>query len=467
MRAFTRLGTIALMIVALALPFAGEAYQRVATGTLFDDFRAFYCAARVASHGHDPYLAEPLHACESEAVGSAFYRTPPDFAIPAPLPGYTLALLLPLGRLPFLAACALWLLLGALAIVAAFRALVELTGLEPRVIGSAIALPIGLVALSTGEIAPLCIAALCMSALLLRQGRGFIAGLFAGCAMIEPQVALPACVAIALWVPRARGALALIAAAFALLSLAFLGFHANIEYFSAVLPAHAASELHGENQYSLAAIVAGLGVPDRIALVLGTLSMPLMLVIGCALARRLMRRHGDAAMLALVPSAFAVVGGPFMHVVQIAAAIPAALLLYSRARMARKMFVGALLLLAVPWPFIRSIALLPAAICPLAWLTYTLTKRNLRFALVAALAFLAFFATVHYAVRYERVPTVASIVEPVTTNELAEKSWARHMQRDVEGEGAVTWLVRLPTWIGLLLLVGGTAMDRAPAGEPR
>ena len=55
--------TAALVLAAvLALGLQTEVITR--TGFFMGDFRAFYCAGRVAAQGSDPYHTEPLRTCE-------------------------------------------------------------------------------------------------------------------------------------------------------------------------------------------------------------------------------------------------------------------------------------------------------------------------------------------------------------------------------------------------------------------
>ena len=65
------------------------------------DLLAFYCSARVAASGSDPYLAEPLRSCEHEEFrrSTGHVSRYPLLVIPAPLPPYALFLLKPLAAL--------------------------------------------------------------------------------------------------------------------------------------------------------------------------------------------------------------------------------------------------------------------------------------------------------------------------------------------------------------------------------
>ena len=52
------------IVVAALFGFGLQTSVVARTGFLMGDFRAFYCAARVAAHGDDPYHTEPLRTCE-------------------------------------------------------------------------------------------------------------------------------------------------------------------------------------------------------------------------------------------------------------------------------------------------------------------------------------------------------------------------------------------------------------------
>lgn len=73
-----------------------------------------------------------------------------------------------------------------------------------------------------------------------------------------------------------------------------------------------------------------------------------MLVLGIIVARRLARSCDDPAYVTLVPAAFALLGGAYVHIHQIAAAVPLALTLYARVR-TKALLAAAIVALAVPW----------------------------------------------------------------------------------------------------------------------
>lgn len=437
------------------------------TGFLLGDFRAFYCAARVTSEGANPYRVEPLRSCETSLGMTQFFKKNPGIAIPAPLPGYSLAGLVPLALLPFPIAAALWSALLALACAACVLTLARFANLT-RETALAI-LSIALVALSLpfGEVVPLALGCIALAAYFAWRGYARAAALAAAGAMIEPHVGLPVCIALAVWFPATRLTLAIAFAALGALALVALGPAVNLEYFSSVLPAHALSEASRDTQYSLTAVLAALGLSPQAAVRGGTLWYVAMVVAGTMVAGRLARRMENAAFLACVPPAFAVFGGTFIHVTQIAAALPAAALLVSySAQRYRAIAIVALLALAVPWYWVMSPALIVAPLVPVAYLAWRYTREG-RFALVAGVGAAALLLGLLELVAMTP-HAVAHTIPPAIDPRLAEASWSRFT---VKGSTNVLagWMLRLPTWIALgtiLVLLARAAGARIGAAAP-
>ena len=314
------------------------------------DFVAFYCAARVAARGADPYRAEPLRSCERAAFAESRVPMVPHLVVPAPLPGYDLALLAPLSRVPFRLACVIW----ACGIFASFGLtawlLARLTRLRPAYVCAALVGSDLYASLVPGQLVPFVVAALAACGWCLTRARPRLA---AGCAvamLVEPNIGLPVVLSLALWAPRTRGMLALGAAALAGLSLAFLDAGSNAEYFTRVLPVQAATEgLEFSRQYGLSALLHQLGLAPGLALAFGSASYVLALAVGTGVARRAAAGLGAIAALAFVPAATVLVGGAYGHITQMAVAVPLALLLCSRGGWALPYAVAATCCLAVPW----------------------------------------------------------------------------------------------------------------------
>jgi hypothetical protein len=444
---------IAAAVIAASLLALGLQTSIVArTGFLMGDFRAFYCGARVASHGADPYHTEPLRSCEISLGKTAFFQQNPGVVIPAPLPGYVLAALVPLSLLPFAAAAALWAAILLLAWIACIATLMRFAGVPWEVALAVFALSLGALSLPFGEVVPIALAFIGMCAYFAWRGSWYAAALCAAGTMVEPHLGLPVCVALAIWEPRTRVPLALSACALGAASLAFLGSAVNLEYLRSVLPAHALSEIARDTQYSLTAVLYSLGAAQSAALRAGAVCYLAMLALGALFGGLLARRTKNGAFLVCVPPAFAVLGGAFIHATQIAVALPAALLLIACAKKEdRTLALVALLILAVPWSWVVSPAFLIAPLFPIAYLAWQFWGGNARAILVAAFAAAA-LSTLLIALPRPTPHGGAHRVAPVIDARLAESSWSTFTQRS-STNGAAAWIVRAPTWAGLLLLL--------------
>jgi hypothetical protein len=199
----------------------------------------------------------------------------------------------------------------------------------------------------------------------------------------------------------------------------------------------------------LTEFLVSIGTPLQTAIKAGTLWYAAMVVVGSFAGVRLARRTGNAAFSVCVPPAFAVLGGTFIHATQIAVAIPSALLLatYSKHEM-RTASVIALLALSVPWGWVVSIAVLVSPLYPVAYIARWYWT-ELRFVLIAGIATAAItlilISTPHGPAQH----ISASVgIDP----KLAEYSWSGFTQTFTRHD-VVSWLVRTPTWGGLLLLL--------------
>ncbi|MEO6836226.1 MAG: glycosyltransferase 87 family protein, partial [Candidatus Tumulicola sp.] len=436
-----------LLVVAIgctALPIAGQFYGDRTGGWLMVDFRAYYCAASAVSRHVNPYFAQSLHACESRP-SPPYYRAPANVTVPAPYPPYVPALLYPLTLLPFGAAAVVWwAILGASLLIAVY-ALARVTQ-QPWVLAWAVlALSLGLTSLSSGNLLPVCVAALLVAARCAQRGYLPAAALAVAVAMVEPQIALPAALAAFIRYPAIRLILVLTFALLGAVSLVSGGLARNIAYLTTVIPAHALAEVSRDNQYSLSTVVAALGVPDGRAVLIGGISYAIVAAIGVYVAVRLARDRFDPAFALLVPPAFALLGGSFVHTVEIAAAVPACLLLLARAPAYRGALLLSLILLAVPWMFATSAVLFLAPFFPVAYLVYVLGRRDRALAIAAALTSLALIAMLSNLALQPAAHAVAHhVVRPPIDPRLAEASWRAFVLGNSTNR-PVMWLLRLPT----------------------
>ncbi len=444
------IGAAIVLATLTALGAQAEIVDR--TGFLMGDFRAFYCAARVVSHAGDPYRTEPLRSCETSIGSQRFFEKNPGVTIPAPLPGYAIAALVPLSLLPFGFAATLWTLLLLLAWIACVAALARFAGVSWEIALGVFALSLGVISLPFGEVVPVALAFICLSAYCAWRGRRRAAALCAAGAMIEPHLGLPICLALAVWMPQTRVVLALSLGGLAALSLALIGPAANLEYFTSVLPAHALSEVTRDTQYSLTAVLSAFGISQVTAVRAGMLWYVAMLAAGALAGGMLAKRTRNHAFLVCVPPAFAVFGGTFIHITQLAAALPAAALVIAYSARSRALAVVTLLLLAVPWVWAISPALILAPAFPVAYLAWRYFKGNARVALLAGLgAAVLGFGLMELAVAAPH--TITPAVLPSIDPHLAEASWSIFAHRSSTNSIAA-WLLRVPTWAGLALLLG-------------
>lgn len=427
-----------------------------------EDLRAFYCAGAAVDAGRNPYLAEPLRTCEVRATRAAGLAPYAELAIPAPLPAYDFAPFALLARIDFTRASTLFFLLQIAAFVASASLLTATTRRSPSLVFASLALSVGTLSAQSGQLFPFVLLGLCASARALQRAAYVPAAVFLGCTAIEPHLALPSLVALFGFVPQARATLVASAAVLAAVSVALVGFSADVAYVRDVLPAHALSELASTRQYSLATILAHAGIPAARALALANAQYALTCTAGIAIGRRCASRFAAPELLVLIPAAFAAFGGPFVHVTQVAIAIPAALALVNRQPRHHAVFAGAVLLLAIPW---SDVAADPA---PLGILLAALVAGTISHALwrphsaaiaaIAACAGLLEFgertATLHYAPP-SGAPD-AAIARVASGNRLAEDTWGAFEKATVTNDTPGTLAVRLPTWLGLAFIAGAS-----------
>ncbi len=387
------------------------------------DLLAFYCAGKVARTGADPYLSEPLRTCEHEAFTerTGHVSRYPDLVVPAPLPPYVLVLLEPLGAVPFGLARAFFC---ATVVAAAFALVAALTALARRyalIFALGVAASVLLPALQLGQIASLAIAALALAAWAARAGRIGAASCAGAFTLIEPHLGLPTVAAMFLCIPRSRRTLAALCAGVALLTLTG-GLERNLEYLSRVVPAQARAEgTEFTGQYSLAALLAHLGVPDALALAAGSASYAFMLIAGSAVAFYAQRKTGDVAFGVAVAPAFTLLGGTYVHIHNMAAGLPLAAALLGSGRRALVPALAAFGLL-VPWDIVEKTGVL-------SWYT-ALPPHDAH----------------------------AALAEVAGPERLAEDVWGVWVRSDPNGNrpAAELLLFKVPTWLSLIALCGSS-----------
>jgi len=180
--------------------------------------------------------------------------------------------------------------------------------------------------------------------------------------------------------------------------------------------------------------------------------------LGVLVALRLARRFDDPSLTVLVPAAFSVLGGTFVHTGEIAVAIPACLLLFAQARALRPWLFVAVILLIVPWMLATSAAMFLAPVFPVAYVAYTLSRGDRTVTFGAAVVSFAFIAALFalYSVHYTPMAVHPHLYPPIDPR-LAESSWREFVLPNVTNR-PVMWLLRLPSWAGLIIFAACAAL---------
>ncbi len=410
------------------------------------DFGDFYCAAAAVEQRADPYRYEPLHGCEHRINQSPAYRQDPNRVIPAPLPPYDFPPLELAARLSFPVARMFGGILIGAAVVAAIGGL-ALLGLPLDAAALALLLPAGYLLLDAGQIVPFALVALVYCGVALARRRDSVAGILAGLTLIEPHLGLPVFLSLVLLVPRSRTAALATALLLAITAELTVGLGGVIEYVSRVIPAQAAAETRYLYQYSLTYVLAWVGLPARVSLLAASLSYLAFMALGLWLGARLAAKLGRRELLAYLPAVCSVVGGAYVHMVDLSVAIPAALVLATTLTgRSRTIAVLGLSLLAVPWIavwitkklFVASLFVVAA----LLW--------RLRIKPVVAIGTLCAVGLTIYL--FELSPpapfSFAAATPAFAPADLAQDAW-RATVAAIRDPSPLWILVKLPTWAAL------------------
>lgn len=432
-----------------------------ATGTL--DFQAFYCGGSALRDRADPYRTHPLIDCEHRQTNGTAAQLGPGVVLPAPQPPYDLAAFALFSYLPFQIAKGVWGSLIALGLVATLFSTAQFTRAPIGTVVAAFLMSLVMPSLGFGQLFALFSAAACAAALCAAREQWLLAGVAASASLIEPHLGLPLCISLALWNRRCMLSIAASVFVLAILSLVTAGPQQTIEYITVILPLHGLAEITSDWQLSLSAILYGAHVPAKEALQAGTASYVLLAAVGIALGRTLTARLRDGSFIVLVPMAFTVIGGSFIHVTEIFAAVPLALMLLARASQHYKgVLLTALILLAVPW----MTALYPGN--PLAFaivdalVVFYLLWENVGNKIgAAAIPALVTYFLLRTAQRLMYSSSAAS-AHPVVHDRIdatyAQAGWQMWNQSALSSGAAITWLLRAPSWIGLCLLAGSCVL---------
>jgi hypothetical protein len=316
-----RLQILAIAIMTLVISiqvlqaWKGSNNPALRYASVAGDFRDFYCAGATLNAGEDPYLAEPLSRCGS-AVGARLPSDVQGLTTPAPLPPYALAIFRLFAKMPFIAAALLFSALSIFALTYSVIRLASITRCPPIAIFAAFAMPLYLTVVEWGNLPCILIGLLVAAAYALKKKAYVAAGFACVATLIEPNLGLPTCLAVFLWAPGTRRSIAAGVAGIGLLSLLTAGLHGNIEYLAKVIPAQAQAEVPAQMQYSFTWLAHVVGLPDGVALRIGSISYAVMAGLGVWFAREIARAKDADEFLPIVPAAFAVFGGSYIHLFQ-------------------------------------------------------------------------------------------------------------------------------------------------------
>jgi hypothetical protein len=438
--------SIILAIAALALVRHGEVGRQ--------SFKAFYCAGAAVKERRDPYLVEPMRSCERQIAPS---DEPDGYVEPAPLPGYALVPFALLATLPAKIAAPIFAIFLVIAAVLSAYCLAPLVPAPRAAVLLALA-PLTLLNVAFGEIPPLALLGICACAYFLSTGRWVAAGIAVSAALIEPNVGLPAALAVFLFAPRSRVPIALSAVVLAGISLAALGLATNVQYFTAVLPLMASSELNASDQYSLTHLLYAGGMSAGLSMLLSKIWFVLAMALGISLAGVFALRDRQLELLPLLPPASVLLLGIYLHDIQMLLALPAALVLASRVRgetLRALATAGCALLIAV-WtqPLARATVILDAlgvAAGVYVLVRGSVTRRVAGSAIAAVAAVLGLVLLQHLAPPLTAEQLVTHDFHSAS-DELGPVAWARYLQSTPALMGQQ--LVRkIPTWLGLLVIM--------------
>jgi hypothetical protein len=415
------------------------------------DFADFYCAGEALDQHRNPYLYEPLHACEHRVNATPLFRDHPTLAIPAPQPPYDFPPFMALARLQFSLARALYA--GGI-VVAVALTIVALTrvGIPIEVAAAALALPAGFVELNAGQIIPFALLFLTLAGAALAAGRDALAGACAALTLIEPHLGLPVAAATFLFAPKSRPVVLLASLVLGLVGLWTVGLTQAVEYAARVLPAQAAAEVVFPYQYSLTYALSFFGVPENAAGAAGVASFAVFFGVGLAVAPRLAQSLQRRELLAYFPAATAVMAGPYQHMVGICCAIPAAVVLATRLRgWQRNLSAAALCALMIPWIAVWGIKKLFALSLFLCALVLARLQIDPRFA-VSVLAAIT-FAIYAFELHPPTLNEAKSIAHRFADDDVVQTQWRAFVESLRNSD--LNWLaIKFPTWSAMAALLG-------------
>ncbi|MFZ0030519.1 MAG: hypothetical protein WAK84_01430, partial [Candidatus Cybelea sp.] len=327
--------------------------------------------------------------------------------------------------------------------------------------------PLTLLNVAYGEVVPLALAAICAAAFLIWRGRWFGAGLAVCIALIQPNVGLPAVLAAFIFAPRCRAAVGLAVASLAFVSVLAVGIDRNVEYLTQVLPGMANAEIVAADQYNLSHLLYAAGFTASVASLLGKLWFGFVAAFGVVIAGILAVRRRQPELLPLLPPAFVLLFGIYLHDIQILLSLPAALVVATRVRGVAFQTIGAVAvaLLVAVWTQRAGVAALTINAVGVGgglWAVVA-AKSRIGLSIVGALSTVLCIFLLRPAVP----PSVGSNFVTQTfhaaAHDQAFSAWAAYL-RATPALIAPASLPKIPTWIGLVLVILGAVRLCLQAG---
>jgi hypothetical protein len=421
------------------------------------DFPDFYCAGVALDHARSPYTYELLRTCEHLYSHSVRFQRDPALAIPAPLPPYDFPALSALGKLDFVEARTV----AAVVITAAvlFSALL-LWRLEiPLDVALlALALP-GFQELYAGQIVPLALLSVALTGWALARRYDALAGVFAVLTFIEPHLGASVVLSTITFVPRARLTVITSGSTLAFICIAF-GPQSLGTYLAKVLPGQAMAEVGFPPQYSLSFVLQALGTPDKTAVLLGSLSFCVMVVAGLLLAPSVARALQRRELLAFIPAATAVMGGVYVHGVELCLALPAAVVLACRMKgLAQAFAAAAVCFLTIPWITAWTLKeLFLASTYACAMLLYRLRVTKKVSIAIISIAISALLVLEQLPPRLPCPPGLPADSYGLET--LVQSEWHAFVE-GIRTHDPLWLAIKVPGWVGLAALLAAVFMGRS------
>jgi hypothetical protein len=408
-----------------------------------DDLPEFYCAGRVVTQHQDPYLAGPLRSCEHSVKTGGLWNNP-SYVVAAPQPPYDFVPYALLSRANFASAKIFAAALTCAAVLVTAFALADL-GIPLVAALAALFMADAFTGLFSAQIYPFAVMIVALGAVALRRRRDPAAGILGALTLIEPQIGVATVIVLALFVPRARVALAVTILVLAAIGVAAVS-GAAFSQWPTVVAQLASAETRFWDQYSLTSVLATAGLPAKLALLVGALSSIVMIVLAAVVATRLVDTSRRREFFAFVPAAFALVGGTFVHLDGVAASLPLALAcvaIWPRPATRWAPMVP-ILLLAVPWLFSQQWKALFFA-CALVAAALLAT---FRIAIRPAIALFLAAAVGLWLIALHTPQPLKVLAIAMPSGNMLASDWTLSTAADPLRE-----LAKIPTWIGLLGLV--------------